>query len=283
MSCSDILEVRSSKEGKRMSLHAAVVQFSPTTDIQHNIAMIQRLVTEAAEVGANIVVLPEYSTFTNPKMDQSMVESAQPLDGPSVNTIRELSAETGVTIIAGVNEPAGHGHIYNTLVAVQQANIVATYRKLHLYDAFGMRESQWVTPGELAPPQLIEVQGFKVGMQTCYDLRFPEVSRMLVDAGADVFAIPAAWVPGPLKEFHWNTLLTARAIENTVYLLAADQAGPTGVGHSAILDPMGVAIARVAEEEGLAYGDVTRERIDSVRATNPALTLRRFTTSPKQS
>lgn len=259
-----------------MSLHAAAVQFSPTTDKPHNLRTIQRLVTIAAEYGTDLVVLPEYATFTNPKMDQSMVENAEALDGPSVEALRKLSAETGVTLIAGVNEPDGDGRIYNTLVGIQQANIVATYRKLHLYDAFGMKESQWVTPGDVAPPQILQVKDFKIGMQTCYDLRFPEVSRTLVDAGADVFALPSAWVPGPLKEFHWNTLLTARAIENTTYVIASDHAAPTGVGHSSIIDPMGVAVAKLGEEEGIARADLTRERIESVRTTNPALQWRRF-------
>src|SRR5699024_6833283 len=112
-------------------------------------------------------------------------------------------------------------------------------------------------------------------MKTCYDLRFPEVSRMLVDAGADVLALPAEWVPGPLKEFHWTTLLRARAIENTVYLVAADQSAPMGSGHSAIIDPMGIAIASIGEEIGMAHAVLKEDRITSVRSTNPALAGRR--------
>lgn len=99
---------------------------------------------------------------------------------------------------------------------------------------------------------------------------------MLVDAGADVLALPAEWVPGPLKEFHWMTLLQARAIENTVYVVAADQSAPTGVGHSAIIDPMGISIATIGEEVGIAHAELKQDRISSVRATNPALAVRRF-------
>ena len=265
-----------------MGLHAAVIQFAPTTEKQQNLATIRRLVTAAADQGARLAVLLEYATFTNPTMDRSFVDSAEPLDGPSVTALRELSEDTGVTLIAGVNEPDGQGRMYNTLVGIQRAEIVATYRKLHLYDAFGTKESQWVTPGDVTPPELIQVEGFKIGMQTCYDLRFPEVSRMLLDAGADVLALPAEWVPGPLKEFHWTTLLRARAIENTVYVLAADQSAPTGVGHSAIIDPMGIAVAMIGDEEGIARAELTRKRIDAVRTTNPALQGRRFAVASKR-
>lgn len=99
---------------------------------------------------------------------------------------------------------------------------------------------------------------------------------MLIDAGANVIALPAEWVPGPLKEYHWNTLIRARAIENTAYILAADQCAPTGAGQSAIIDPMGIAIAQVGEIAGLGIATVTQERLDAVRRTNPALELRRY-------
>src|SRR5690606_7712975 len=101
-------------------------------------------------------------------------------------------------------------------------------------------ESKWIAPGDLEAPQLFEVAGLKVGLQTCYDLRFPEVSRTLVDAGADVLAVPSEWVRGPLKEHHWRTLVTARALENTVYVAAADHPAPIGAGNSMVVDPMGV-------------------------------------------
>jgi len=259
-----------------MGLHAAVVQFGPSNDKHQNLETIRRLVTTAADQGAELAVLPEYATFTNPTVDYSFVENAEPLDGPSVTALRELSTAVGLTIIAGVNEPDGHGRIYNTLVAIRNAEIVAEYRKLHLYDAFGMQESQWVTRGDITTPQLLELNGFTVGLQTCYDLRFPEVSRMLVDAGAEVLVVPAAWVPGALKEFHWQTLLQARAIENTTYVLAADQSAPTGIGHSMIVDPMGIAVAMIGDEVGVARARLDRERLASVRETNPALQLRRF-------
>jgi len=263
-----------------MSLHAAVLQFAPTTDKAQNLEQIRNLVAAAAKQGAELAVLPEFAIFTNPVIDESFVASAEELDGASVTALRQLSVEQNIAIIAGVHEPDGQGRMYNTLVGIQAGTIEAVYRKLHLYDAFGMQESTWVSRGEIQQPQLLEINGLKIGMQTCYDLRFPEVSRVLMDAGADVLALPADWVPGPLKEFHWNTLLRARAIENTAYVVAADQSAPTGSGHSAIVDPMGIAIASIGEEVGVAQAELKSERIHSVRRVNPALSARRFTVQP---
>ncbi|KWU54873.1 hydrolase, partial [Priestia megaterium] len=240
------------------------------------------LVGSAVERGARIVVLPEYAVFTAPAMDDRFVESAESLDGPSVTRLGQLSAETGAAIVAGVNETAGDGRIHNTLVGLQDGQVRAVYRKVHLYDAFGYRESDRVIASDPGVPELLEVDGYMIGMQTCYDLRFPEVSRTLVDAGADVIALPAEWVPGPLKEFHWSTLLRARAIENTVYVVAADQCAPTGAGNSVVLDPMGNTLAGVGEAVGVAVAEVERSRIDAVRTVNPALTLRRYRVVPRE-
>lgn len=182
-------------------------------------------------------------------------------------------------VVAGVNERLDEpGRISNTLVAAGPAgDFVAEYRKIHLYDAFGYRESAIVRPGEIGNPETFTVEGVTFGMQTCYDVRFPEVTRRIVDAGADVLALPAAWVPGPLKEDHWRTLARARAIENTIYVAAAGQCAPTGAGNSMLVDPMGVVTAGLGESPGVVAGEVSPERVAAVREKNPALRLRRFT------
>ncbi|MGW9350527.1 carbon-nitrogen hydrolase family protein [Nocardiopsis flavescens] len=265
-----------------MTLNVAVAQFAPTEDKAANLAEIELLLREAAGRGARLVVLPEYAVFTAPAMDDRFVDAAETLDGPTVARLRELTAELGVFAVAGINETAENGRIHNTLVGLGEGEVRAVYRKVHLYDAFGYKESDRVIAADPAAPQLLEVDGFTVGMQTCYDLRFPETTRVLVDAGADVVALPAEWVPGPLKEYHWNTLLRARAIENTVYVLAADQSGPTGSGNSAVVDPMGIALASLGEAPGVGTAVLERARLDAVRRANPALTLRRYRVAPAE-
>lgn len=264
-----------------MSLTAAIAQFAPSDDKAANVEVMIGLLRQAADRGAELVVLPEYAVFTVPAMDDRFVESAESLDGPSVTRLAQAAAELNLTVIAGLNETAENGKIHNCLVGIQDGKVAAVYRKVHLYDAFGYKESDRVIAADPSTPQLLTINGFTVGMQTCYDLRFPETSRALVDAGADVIALPAEWVPGPLKEYHWNTLLRARAIENTVFVLAADQIAPAGSGNSVILDPMGIPLAALGEAAGIGVARLERSRLDSVRTVNPALTLRRYRVHPE--
>lgn len=260
----------------------AVAQFSPTDDAENNREAVRRLGRLAAARGARLVVFPEYSSFFVPELGQASVDAAEALDGPFVSALAELAGELGIHLVAGMLERAEHGRAYNTAVAVAPTGeIVARYRKQHLYDAFGQKESDWIVPGDLDEPQTFTVDGLRVALQTCYDLRFPEVSRRLVDAGADIIAVPSEWVRGPLKEHHWRILVTARALENTVFVAAADHAPPIGVGNSMIVDPMGVELATIGETTDVALAHVSRARIEAVRAVNPALALRRFGVSAR--
>ena len=261
--------------------HVALAQYAPGDDKAANLALITKLVGDAADRGARVVVLPEYAMFTVPAMDHRFVGSAEALDGEFATGLRSLAATRDVTIVGGMNERLDGSRISNTLVAAGPGGIAALYRKIHLYDAFGFRESDVVRAGEITEPETFEVEGVRFGLQTCYDLRFPEVTRRLADAGADVVLLPAEWVPGPLKEYHWSTLIRARAIENTLYVAAAGQAAPTGSGTSMLVDPMGVVVTSLGEQTGVAVGEVSAERIAEVRAKNPALALRRFTVVPR--
>ncbi|MFF2369738.1 carbon-nitrogen hydrolase family protein [Agromyces sp. NPDC058110] len=262
----------------------AVAQFAPGADTAANLAAITRLAELAGSRGAGLVVLPEYSSHFTPQPDASWHAAAEPLDGPFVRALASLADRLGIHVVAGMIERVdGEGErVSNTVVAVAPgAGVVAAYRKLHLYDAFGQRESDWVVPGEVAEPELFEAGGLRFGLQTCYDARFPEVTRRIVDAGADVVCMPAEWVRGPLKEAHWRVLTTARALENTVYVAAADHAPPVGAGNSMIVDPMGVELATVGETTDVAVAWASAERIASVRRINPALALRRFGVTPR--
>ncbi len=265
------------------AIGVAVAQFRPGADRAGNIEAMRALAATAAARGARLLVFPEYSSFFEPVLGRSFVAAAEPLDGVFVTALAALAGEFGMHVVAGMLEvTADPDRFSNTLVAVDPSGqLVASYRKLHLYDAFGDRESDWVLPGTVAAPETFRVEGLTVGMQTCYDIRFPEVTRRLVDAGADLVLVPSEWVRGPLKEQHWRTLVTARALENTVYVAAADHAPPIGVGNSMVVDPMGVELVTIGETTDVAVAWVSKARLEAVRAVNPALALRRFTVQPR--
>lgn len=258
----------------------AVAQFAPGPDSAANLEVVRGQARDAVDRGADLVLFPEYSSAFLAPPGPELVARAEALDGPFVTGLVALAGELGVHLVAGLVERAGE-RAANTAVAVDASGIVATYRKLHLYDAFGDRESDWIAPGAIEEPQVFDARGMTCGLQTCYDLRFPEVTRRIVDAGADLVLVPADWVRGPLKEQHWHTLLAARAIENTVFVAAADHVPPTGVGGSTILDPMGVALATLGERPDVAVAHLDPARVAEVRRVNPSLALRRFSVVPR--
>lgn len=256
----------------------AVAQFGSGTDKAENLAALRSAVAQAANAGARVVVAPEYAMFAASKLDQRMIDAAEPLTGEWVSTVREIASEHGLFVCVGVAEElSGDDRISNALVACSpDGEIAAVYRKLHMYDAFGFAESAVVRPGDITEPETFTVDDLTFGLQTCYDLRFPEVTRRIVDAGAHVVLLPAQWVPGPQKEDHWTTLIRARAIENTVYIAAADQPAPFGAGNSMIVDPMGLLLASLGERTATTTALLSAARIEEVRRKNPCLELRRF-------
>lgn len=260
----------------------AVAQWAPGPDKEVNRRTLRRLAGEAASEGARVVVFPEYSSYFESPLGPGLAEASEVVDGPFTMFLAELARELGVFLVAGmVERSASEGKVHNTLVAVDDSGaVVSVYRKAHLYDAFGARESDWMARADLADPAVFDCDGIRFGLQTCYDIRFPEVSRRLVDAGADVLVVPAEWVRGEVKELHWRTLLAARAIENTCYVVAADHMPPSGIGCSVILDPLGRPLAELSDELGLAVAPVRESLVTSVREVNPALRLRRFTVQP---
>lgn len=171
--------------------------------------------------------------------------------------------------------PSGEGRAANTLVALRQGKIIAQYQKLHLYDAFNIQESRLVDAGRQIPP-LIEVDGMRVGLMTCYDLRFPELALSLALSGAQLIVLPAAWVKGPLKEHHWATLLAAQALDTTCYLVAAGECGTRNIGQSRIVDPLGTTLAGAGERPQLIFAELSADYIQQVRERLPVLQNRRF-------
>ena len=259
----------------------AVAQFAPGPEPEANAGAVARLAAAARADGADLVVLPEFSSFFEPRMTERFVQAAEALDGPFTASVVAAAEELGITIVFGLVERGTGERFRNAAVAVDGSGVLAVYRKTHLYDAFGARESDRVEPGDLDQVAVFDLAGLPVGLQTCYDLRFPEVTRRLADAGAELVLVPADWVPGPRKVHHGRTLVLARAIENTLYVAAAGQVPPSGVGTSLIVDPVGEVLAELGDAPGTAVADVDRSLVDAVRRVNPALALRRYAVVPR--
>lgn len=264
----------------RSALRAAVVQMTSSADRAENRATAGALVARAARMGARLVVLPErWAHIDGPRT----LQGAEALEGPSLSAAREWAREFGIHLLAGsIAEGAEADRAFNTSVLIDPAGaLAAVYRKIHLFDVEvggrEYRESAQTAPG--SEPVTGEVDGHVVGMSVCYDLRFPELYRALVDRGAQVLAVPAAFTAATGRD-HWEPLLRARAIENQCYVVAAGQFGVhadggTSHGHSMIVDPWGAVIAEIPEGEGVAIADIDFGFLEAIRARLPALEHRR--------
>lgn len=265
------------------SIRVSVAQFEAQRDVEANLSAIGGLVSGAAK-NCDLVVLPENSMYSDPLKEDPEFRYAESLEGNFVSQLKDLAMTHQVHILAGITETNADDRQrpFNTLVRLTpEGELDGVYRKIHLYDAFGFRESDKVTPADISDPLIFTINGVAVGALTCYDLRFPEVVRWVALHDVDLIALPAAWAAGPAKELHWETLIRARAIENTVYFAASGQTGPSCAGQSQIVDPMGVTLASAGESAGgVATATISSERLNSVRHTNPSLRNRRFDVSP---
>ena len=261
--------------GRGVRVAIAQVEVAPDHAVNRDTA--SRAVREAALAGADLVVLPEYASGY--EVRGVGVEHAEPLDGPFVTLLRTLAREHGVAVVAGVTLPGTTpDRAVNAVAAVQaDGEVAGLYRKVHLYDAFGTRESDRLEPGPPdAPPLTFAVGGLWFGVRTCYDLRVPESARRVVDAGAQVLLYPAAWVAGPLKADHWRTLLRARAIENTACVVGVGMAGRTVTGRSLVVGPDGVVALELDERPQVATVDLDPAAVTAEREKNPSLANRRY-------
>jgi deaminated glutathione amidase len=257
-------------------MRVALGQITSGPDKRENLARIAARIEEAAGAGARLVVFPECSMVYFNDPTQSLIGEGEPLDGPFATRLSELARTHGIAVACGMYEPAGGERVYNTVAVFgPDGSVLGGYRKIHLYDAFAYQESRTVRPGD-GETLTFDLDGMRFGVMTCYDLRFPELGRILVDQGAQAIVLPAAWVRGLLKESHWEVLARARAIESTAYVLACGLIGPQSCGSSMIVDPMGVPIARAGELEQLLLGEISTERVDGVRRVNPSLANRRI-------
>jgi predicted amidohydrolase len=259
-------------------MRVAVAQTSPGIDADVNFATIQRYTEEAASRGARLVVFPEEAALlADDEIKPRMAEILSEVWPRFEALLAELAREHGVTIIAAGYEPNEAGSPFNTILAFDPAGEeIARYHKMHTYDAFAYQESAYVTRGSALPP-IIEVDGLRVGIANCYDVRFPELFRSMADRGVDIISLSAAWVSGKGKEEHWEVLTKARAIENVSWFIASGTVGPDSVGLSRVIDPLGVVVAAAdAHGEGLIIADIDEERTRVARRMLPALENRRI-------
>ncbi|MDO5680603.1 MAG: carbon-nitrogen hydrolase family protein [Pelistega sp.] len=266
------------------NLRVGVAQFPASNDIQENKQFILQLVQKALAQGVELLVLPEASMCSFASELPVLRELAQQHSPGFIQFIGDLAQQNSLNIIVGVlsiGDDANEQRVSNQLLFINaDGKVQNAYSKIHVYDAFKFKESDKVKPAELYEDGrefvLIQLKGFTIGLINCYDLRFPELARELVNRGADVLSVSANWIPGPYKEMHWDVLLRARAIENTSYVLASGQTAPKGVGQSMILDPMGITLAGCGEQVGVCVHDLSQERIAQVRELLPCLANRRL-------
>jgi predicted amidohydrolase len=264
-------------------LRVAAVQLNSTADKDANLAQADRLTRAAAADGAALIVLPEKWTALG--RDEDLRAAAEPLDGPAVTWARATARELGVELVAGsfVEQVPGREKLANTSVHVGgDGEIKAVYRKVHMFDVEvagrAYRESALEDPGDEVVLSAT-AQGVELGMSICYDLRFPELFRILALRGARVVVLPAAFTL-PTTRAHWDTLVRARAIEDQVFMVAANQVGshPGGNrsgGRSMIVDPWGEVLAQADEQEGHIAADLDLQRQREIRAQLPSLANRR--------
>lgn len=258
----------------------AALQLNSTPDMAGNLTRARVLIAQAAARGAELVALPEHFACYGP--EEAVAAAAQSVDGPLVTEFRELAAQLGIFLLLGsFPELSDEAPPYNaSLLLGRQGEILAHYRKLHLFDvalpgAPPYRESQHTRPGTAVVTAPLPGTPFTAGLAICYDLRFPELFRALVDRGATLVLLPAAFTrtTGP---DHWEVLLRARAIENQVYVVAPAQYGQhapgrRSYGRSLIVDPWGLVLAQAPDGEGLILADLDWARLTRLRREMPCL------------
>jgi predicted amidohydrolase len=256
----------------------AVVQVQSSTEKKQNLRRALELVKDSKSTGANLVVFPEFLMAFSPASQtaKELAEIAEPLEGPFITALKEAANATRTAIVAAIYETCSIAdRVYDSAIWIDAAgNLAAIYRKLHLYDAFDFRESDKFAAGaELTPP--VTLENGRYGMMICYDLRFPEIARMLALSGANILLAPSGWVQGDLKVDHWQTMIRARALENGCYVIAPDQVGNIYIGHSMVVDPLGRTVVDLGEREGVQVIEIDYELVQDTRAKLPLLQNRR--------
>ena len=266
-------------------MRIALAQIITGRDLAANLALVEDYAGRAKAGGADLVVFPE---ATMRAFGNSLLDIAEPLDGPWATRLRAIAAEHSIAIVAGMFTPGRsddgtRGKVRNTLV-VTGPGLDASYDKIHLFDAFGFAESDTVEAG--SDPVTFQLDGVTFGLATCYDVRFPDLFTENADRGADVNIVCASWGSGPGKAEQWKLLARARALDSTTLVLACGQgdpasqgteakgSAPTGVGHSVAVSPFGDVLEELDGGPGLLFVDLDTAIVQEARTKLPVLANR---------
>jgi len=261
----------------------AIVQMKSSENKEENLKVSVNFIKEAAQKKASLICFPEFQMAFSPTKQSSrqlVNEVAEYVNGGNfISAMCKAAKLNKINIISTVYEKSRNkidSRVYDTAVLINNEGIISSiYRKLHLYDALGFKESNKMIPGNVIEKPMSTSVG-NIGLMICYDIRFPEMSRILTVNGADILFAPSAWIHGIMKEEHWQTMVKARAIENGSYLIAPDQVGNIFSGRSMAIDPFGAVLLDMGDREGIEVIEIDKSRIKEVRESLPLLKNRRL-------
>ena len=261
----------------------ALVQMRSSENKEENLKASVDFISRAADRKASLICFPEFQMAFSP-LKQSPKDLAnnvaEYIDGGNfVSALCRSAKRNKIGVIATVyerNKNKNEFKVYDTAVIInKKGQITSVYRKLHLYNALGFRESDKLIQGNAIEKPVSTSVG-NIGLMICYDIRFPEMSRILTVNGADILVVPSAWVYGIMKENHWRTMIMARAIENGSYIIAPDQVGNIFSGRSMVADPFGTVLLDMGDKQGMDVVEIDKSRVMKVRESLPLLKNRRL-------
>jgi predicted amidohydrolase len=265
----------------KKKFRAAIVQMKSSEEKEHNLAYSVKLINEAAKRKARLICFPEFQMAYSPaeQKTESLHRIAEKISGNFVSTLSNSARQNKINVIATmyeiINANEKSQKVFDTGIIINElGKVQSIYRKVHLYDALGFKESKKLLAGSIIEKPSKTSVG-NLGLQICYDMRFPEISRILTVNGANILVSPSAWVAGFMKKVHWEVMVRARAIENGVYVLAPNQVGNIYCGHSMAIDPFGATVLDMKNRQGIEYVDIDTAKIDTTRRTLPLLMNRR--------
>jgi predicted amidohydrolase len=265
----------------KKKFRTALVQMKSSVNKEQNLAYSLELINEAAKDKARLICFPEFQMAYSPpeQKPEALHKIAEKINGNFVSKLSYSAKQNKIDVIATIyefiNTNKQNQKVFDTAIIINNlGKLKSVYRKVHLYDALGFKESKKLAAGSIIEKPTRTSVG-NLGLLICYDMRFPEISRILTVNGASILASPSAWVDGFMKREHWEIMVKARAIENGVYVIAPNQVGNIYCGHSMVIDPFGSTLADMGSREGVEIIDIDSSRIDRIRRTLPLLMNRR--------